>query len=158
MSLFSLFISWSPPLTPPLSFTLFCFLSVCISLTLSVYYALCHRAPSFCFSFCLSFTLALCFSLCCCTLGLWSQIIHISLMEGDFLLFFIVSITLAPPLPFSTIPFLLFLSFHTAETMRFNCPDATSCKLSETLRRTLSHSWIQHWKQFGWSYWGQVGV
>lgn len=42
MSLFSLFISWSPPL----SFTLSCSLSVWISLTLSVYYVLCHRSPS----------------------------------------------------------------------------------------------------------------
>ena len=40
----------------------------------------------------------------------------------------------------SAIPLLLFLSLQTAETMRFDCPDATSCKLSETLWRTRSHS------------------
>lgn len=81
-----------------------------------------------------------------------------SLCKETFLLFSTASFTLARP-PLSTaIPFLLFLSFHTAETMQFQCHDATSCKLSETLWRTLSYPWIQHRKQSGWSYWGQVGV
>lgn len=38
--------------------------------------------------------------------------------------------------------------FMERRTMWFNCPDAISCKLSETPRRTLPHSWIQHSKQF----------
>lgn len=54
--------------------------------------------------------------------------------------------------------FLLLLSFYIAKTMQFKCPDATSCKLSETRKRSLSYSRIQQRKQSCWSYWGQVGV
>ena len=148
MSLFSLFISWPPPL-PPLSSTL----SVCISLTLSTtsYITRLHL-------FSASLVLAVLFQ-CCCTLGSWRRIKHILFIWGEFLLFCIVSFTVAPPPLLSALPLLLlFISFHAAETMRSNRPDATSCKLSETLWRTLSHSSIQHWKQFGLSYWGQDGV
>lgn len=81
-----------------------------------------------------------------------------SLRKETFYCFPLHFFTLAPPPPSSAIPFLLFLSFHTAETMQFKCPDATSCKLSETLWRTPSYPRIQHRKQSGWSYWGQVGV
>lgn len=47
---------------------------------------------------------------------------------------------------------------YPAETMRFPCPDATWCKLSERLRRTLPRSSVQHSEPFGWSNSGQAAV
>lgn len=97
MSLFSVFISSSH--SPSLLY------SIClyISLALSLLCLMSHISVSVCF----------------CTSGLWSQIEHIILMYGVFFCFCIAPFTAAPPPPSPAIPLLLFLSFHTAQTMQF---------------------------------------
>lgn len=72
-----------------------------------------------------------CFSVCCCTSGLLSQIEHIVLMCGVFFCFGIAPFTAAPPPPSPAIPFLLFLSFHTAQTMQFK---KSWCNIMQTVR------------------------
>lgn len=124
MSLFSLFRSL--PLTTLLCFTL----SVYVSLTLSL--ATLSRAialSSFCFAF---------FYFCAAVY--WVHRVKTNTYSSCKETFYCLALC------FLVVPLhrllLLFLSsssslFHTAETMRFKCPDATSCKLSETLWRTL---------------------
>lgn len=109
MSLFSVFISSSH--SPSLLY------SIClyISLALSLLCLMSHISVSVCF----------------CTSGLWSQIEHIILIYGVFFCFCIAPFTAAPPPPSPAIPLLLFLSFHTAQTMQFK---KSWCNIMQTVR------------------------
>ncbi len=127
LTFLSLSLYLSLPLTPLLSFTLSCSLSA-VYLFLSL---LCLVSQiSIFFSFTLALFLFVLLYICSVELNQT----HASYVRR-LLLFCFVSYILAPS---SLFPFLLFLTFHTAETMHFKCPDATTCKLSETLQRTLS--------------------
>ena len=126
---------------PLLSFTL----SVCTSLTLSVYYVSCHTSL---FLRVLPYV--------CRTESNRTHHPHVRSLSL-FLCCVFYRHLLLPSLSFP------FLSFHTAETMQFK---KSWCNIMQTAREpppppledSLSCTWMRHRKQFGWSYWGQVGV
>lgn len=114
--------SLSLPLTPPLSFTL----SVCTSLSLLVYYVSCHTSLFLC------------------------VFLYIWFMEPNrthhpyvwsLFLSFSAPFTAAPPPPSPAIPLLLFLSFHTAQTMQFK---KSWCNIMQTVREPPLEDSLQH--------------